>query len=68
MVTSPAPLAEPLRRRTGQDTALRVVEMMPPSKRGRGRQAGGGACAGSTCSCAGEAGSTCACAGGVGRT
>ncbi|MBT2227546.1 S1C family serine protease [Nonomuraea sp. NEAU-A123] len=31
LVTSPAPLAEPLRRRTGQDTALRVVEVMPGS-------------------------------------
>ncbi|MEV6151966.1 trypsin-like peptidase domain-containing protein [Nonomuraea sp. NPDC052129] len=29
LVTSPAPLSEPLRRRTGQDRALRVVEVMP---------------------------------------
>ncbi|WP_433518561.1 S1C family serine protease [Nonomuraea sp. CA-143628] len=31
LVTSPAPLSEPLRRRTGQDSALRVVEVMPGS-------------------------------------
>ncbi|MEU7746509.1 trypsin-like peptidase domain-containing protein [Nonomuraea sp. NPDC049158] len=28
LVTSPAPLSEPLRRRTGQDSALRVMEVM----------------------------------------
>ncbi|MCA2222080.1 S1C family serine protease [Nonomuraea aurantiaca] len=31
LVTSPAPLGEPLRRRTGQDSALRVVEVMSGS-------------------------------------
>ncbi|GAA3092219.1 MULTISPECIES: S1C family serine protease [Nonomuraea] len=31
LVTSPAPLPEPLRRRTGQDGALRVVEVVPGS-------------------------------------
>ncbi|MFG1699817.1 S1C family serine protease [Nonomuraea sp. NPDC049309] len=31
LVTTPAPLPEPLRRRTGQDRALRVVEVVPGS-------------------------------------
>jgi S1-C subfamily serine protease len=35
LVTSPAPLAEPLRRRTGQAGALRVVEVIPGSPAGR---------------------------------
>ncbi|NUT09563.1 MAG: trypsin-like serine protease, partial [Nonomuraea sp.] len=35
LVTSPAPLPEPLRRRTGQDGALRVVEVVPGSPAGR---------------------------------
>ncbi|WP_197094156.1 S1C family serine protease [Nonomuraea sp. SBT364] len=35
LVTSPAPLPEPLRRRTGQDSALRVAEVIPGSPAGR---------------------------------
>ncbi|WP_336206603.1 S1C family serine protease [Nonomuraea sp. LPB2021202275-12-8] len=35
LVTSPAPLAEPLRLRTGQGSALRVVEVIPGSPAGR---------------------------------
>ncbi|PZG23545.1 S1C family serine protease [Nonomuraea aridisoli] len=35
LVTSPAPLPEHLRRRTGQDGALRVVEVVPGSPAGR---------------------------------
>jgi S1-C subfamily serine protease len=31
LVTSPAPLPEPLRQRTGQDNALRVMEVVPLS-------------------------------------
>jgi S1-C subfamily serine protease len=34
LVTSPAPLPEALRQRTGQDSALRVVEVMPGSPAG----------------------------------
>lgn len=34
LVTSPAPLPEPLRRSTGQDSALRVVEVIPGSPAG----------------------------------
>ncbi|WP_113702730.1 S1C family serine protease [Nonomuraea lactucae] len=35
LVTSPAPLPEALRRRTGQDNALRVMEVVPGSPAGR---------------------------------
>ncbi len=38
LITSPAPLPEPLRRSTGQDSALRVVEVIPGSP---ARRAGG---------------------------